>query len=89
MFQPATKFRTFVRALGRKNILLEQLPAFFCINKNAEERRLHTSTLSILHQEPKKAFKIDLPQLKVPEIKRDELLTFKGMETDFPCLTRK
>ncbi|XP_045191753.1 uncharacterized protein LOC123548512 isoform X1 [Mercenaria mercenaria] len=88
MFHPTSKTRTLVRALGRKNILLEQLPAFFGINKHAQERHIHTSTLSVLHQQPKKDLEIDLPQLKVPEIPRHELLTFRGLETDFPCLTR-
>lgn len=87
MFHPATKFRTLVRALGRKNILLEQLPAFFGINQCTQGRHVHTSASTILLQHPKKE-EIELPQLKVPNIPKHELLTFKGLETDFPCLTR-
>ncbi|WAR30591.1 SST-like protein, partial [Mya arenaria] len=30
----------------------------------------------------------ELPQVKVPNIPLEDLLTFRGMDTDFPCLTR-
>lgn len=89
MFPEVTKFRTLVRALGRKNILLEQLPAFFGINQCAQGKHVHTSASTTLYQRPKRDLEIDLPQLKVPDIPKHELLTFRGMETDFPCLTRK
>lgn len=84
-----TKVRTLVRALGRKNILLEQLPAFFGINQCAQGKHVHTSASTTLYQRPKRDLEIDLPQLNVPDIPKHELLTFRGMETDFPCLTRK
>ncbi|KAH3794940.1 hypothetical protein DPMN_148481 [Dreissena polymorpha] len=31
----------------------------------------------------------DLPQVGVPNLQAEELLSFRGLETSFPCLTRK
>lgn len=124
-----TKMRIFARALGRKNILLEQLPAFFGISQSSTQGRMfNTSAKVVLFQQTKKVdtcttdgtlhedvrtahvdanmarvhtnathvdrgkkfeeSSFDLPQLKVPDIRKEDLLTFKGMETDFPCLSR-
>jgi len=52
----------------------------------------HTSSGKVLSQQWKeKDLEADmsLPQVKVPDIAREELLTFKGMSTEFPCLSRK
>lgn len=52
-------------------------------------KNFHTVSGKVLFQQWKVNEELSLPQVKVPEIAKDDLLTFRGMKTDFPCLTRK
>lgn len=56
-----------------------------CLNRNFHKCRTLSQRTNVLP-----VFE-DFPQIDVPEYKEqpEEATIFRGMETDFPCLTRK
>ncbi|KAL4219550.1 hypothetical protein ACF0H5_022126 [Mactra antiquata] len=88
IFSAGLKHKTMFRILTKSNKVLCQIPAYFSRIHSSQGRHFHLSSSAVLYQ--RQNLDIDLPQVQVPEQRKEEsdLLTFRGMDTDFPCLTR-